>query len=72
MCGGRWRLLTVLAVAAAAGCLWVRKPYADDPLVRHRPAPRGEPIVAPSVEPIVRPAPPGSANRPRDRGVDLP
>lgn len=72
MHGGRWWSLAVLTVAATAGCFWVRKPYADDPLVRRRPAPKGEPIVAPGVELIARPTPPGSTDRPRVRGADLP
>jgi hypothetical protein len=68
MRGRRWWSLAVLAVAATAGCFWVRKPYADDPLIRRRPAPKGEPIVTP----LTRPTPPGSTDRPPVRGVDLP
>jgi hypothetical protein len=72
MRGGRWWLLAVLTVAATAGCLWVRKPYADDPLVRRRPTPMQEPTVVPNDEPIARPVPTGSPDRPRVRGSDLP
>jgi hypothetical protein len=72
MRGGRRWSLAVLTVAAAAGCFWARTPYADDPLVRGRPTPKGEPTAAPSTEPITRPTPPGSLNRPDVRGADLP
>jgi hypothetical protein len=72
MHGRRWSSLAVLTVAAAAGCFWVRRPYADDPLVRRRPALPREPTVVPNVEPITRPTPPGSIVRHRGRGADLP
>jgi hypothetical protein len=72
MRGGRWWLLAVLTIAAAVGCLWVREPYADDPLVRRRPTPMGEPTAVPNAEPIARPAPTESTDRLPSRGADLP
>jgi hypothetical protein len=67
MRGGRWWLLVILAAATPPGCFWVRKPYADDPLVRRRPAPKSDAITQPNVEPIPRPLPP---NHSRISGAD--
>ncbi|HVK16715.1 MAG TPA: hypothetical protein VM533_07180 [Fimbriiglobus sp.] len=60
----RWSL-AVLAVASAACCIWSRKPYADDPLVRRRPTPRTNP----AGEPTNRSTP---LDRPQDRTLDSP
>ncbi len=66
---GRWGLLAVVAAAVTAGCFWVRKPYADDPLVRYRPSPTDEAVGPPTGGPVPRPTPP---DRSRVRGLETP
>jgi hypothetical protein len=73
MSGGRWLPLGLLAVAvgaASVGCFWLRRPYADDPLVRRRHAPRGEQSTTPGTESPARPMPPAPPNE-RKPGVDV-
>jgi hypothetical protein len=57
MRGWRWLPLGLLAAtvgATSVGCFWLRRPYANDPLVRRRPAPHGEPASPPTAEPPAR------------------
>ncbi len=73
MRGERWLSLGLLAVAvgaASVGCFWLRRPYADDPLVRRRHAPRGEQLTSPAAESPARPMPPAPPNE-RTPGADV-
>ena len=52
------RLGLFLLLASAIGCSWAKRPYANDPLVRHRRAVVGNPVACEPVEKWERPAPP--------------
>ena len=52
------RCLLLLLLPLLTGCVWLKKPYANDPLVRKRQAVTGDPARIVSDEPWACPCPP--------------
>ncbi|MFO0934949.1 MAG: hypothetical protein U0798_00350 [Gemmataceae bacterium] len=56
------RLMVLVLLTSASGCLWTPKPYANDPLILQRRANLGDPDRRATLVPFVEPeAPPPPA-----------